>query len=187
MAEEKEDQDNNEEEASEAKKKIDPGKIKLIALIVVVLLLIGSSIGGTLYLLGVFDGGDEVAEVVEGDASDGEEGQAEPAKASAMYFPIKPAFVVNFSSRGRQRFLQTEITVLTRQDTVFDALQLHLPLVKNQLVMLFSGEVYEDLQTDEGRELLRQKALEVLQGTITQETGIENGVEEVLFTNFVMQ
>ena len=52
--------------------------------------------------------------------------------------------------------------------------------------MLFGGEVYDELQTDEGKELLRQKALEVLQEIIKQEVGV-NGVEEILFTSFVMQ
>lgn len=186
MAEENEDQENNEDE-EKSKKKFDAGKIKLIAFILVLLLLIGTSVGGTLFLLGVFDGGDEAEVVVQEDVAETADESAKPAKAPAMYFPIKPAFVVNYSARGRQRFLQVEVTILTRDQAVFDAFQEHLPLVKNQLVMLFGGEVYEDLQTDEGRELLRQKALGVLQETVKQEMGDESGVEEVLFTNFVMQ
>lgn len=191
------DEENNNQDAEEQegegkpKKKIDPRKLKLIALIVTFVLLIGGSIGGTLFLLGVFDGGEAVEEVAseETEETEGEEGAADklPAKPAAMYFPIKPAFVVNYSARGRQRFLQAEVTVLTRDQQVFDAIQQHLPLVKNQLVMLFGGETYEDLQTDEGRELLRQKSIEVLQSTISQEIGKEDGVEEVLFTSFVMQ
>ena len=164
MAEEETTDQENEEEGKEGKKKIDPAKVKLIAFILVVVLLIGASIGGTLYFLGVFEGGDEAEEVVETEQVEDEGSEAGvPAKAPAMYFPIKPSFVVNFTSRGRTRFLQVDVTVLTRDQAVFDAIQQHLPLVKNQLIMLFSGEVYEDLQTDEGRELLRQKSMEVLQ------------------------
>jgi flagellar FliL protein len=190
------DEENNNESAEEqgedkAKKKIDPRKLKLAALIMLFLLLIGGSIGGTLYVLGVFDGGEPAEELAAEESAEpvSEEGAADklPAKPPAMYFPIKPAFVINYSARGRQRFLQAEVTVLTRDQQVFDAIQQHLPLVKNQLVMLFGGESYEDLQTDEGRELLRQKSIEVLQNTIAQEIGKEDGVEEVLFTSFVMQ
>ncbi len=156
------------------------GKRMLIIIVVAAILAISASIGGTLYLLGFFDS-DEVA---EGEEQTVEVVDTKPSPA--MYFPIKPAFTVNFSSRGRQRYLQVEVVVLTRNPEVFNAFQTHLPLVKNRLVMLFGGEIYDELQTDEGKELLRQKALEALQETIKQEVGLD-GVEEVLFTNFVMQ
>ena len=61
-----------------------------------------------------------------------------------------------------------------------------MPLIKNRLVMLFGGEVYEELQTDEGRELLRQKALEAVKEITEQELG-KSDIEQILFTNFVMQ
>ncbi|MEH6556575.1 MAG: flagellar basal body-associated FliL family protein [Oceanicoccus sp.] len=156
------------------------GKLTLIIMVAAVILAISASIGGTLYLLGFFDSND----VTEGEEQVLEEVDTKPSPA--MYFPIKPAFTVNFSSRGRQRYLQVDVSVLTRNVEVFNALQTHLPLVKNRLVMLFGGEIYDELQTDEGKELLRQKALEALQEIIKQEVGVE-GVEEVLFTNFVMQ
>jgi|TARA_B110000908_G_scaffold55637_1_gene67791 flagellar FliL protein len=52
--------------------------------------------------------------------------------------------------------------------------------------MLFEGGVYDELQTNEGKESLRQNALEVLQEIIKQEVGVYE-VEEILFTNSVMQ
>lgn len=61
-----------------------------------------------------------------------------------------------------------------------------MPLVKNRLIMLFEGGVYDELQTNEGKESLRQNALEVLQEIIKQEVGVYE-VEEILFTNSVMQ
>jgi len=156
------------------------GKRTLIIIVIGVIVAILASAGGTLYLLGFFDGG----AVPESETQEAEVVATQPS--AAMYFPIKPAFTVNFPSRGRQRFLQVEVTVLTRNVEVFNALQIHLPLVKNRLVMLFGGEIYDELQTDEGKELLRQKALQALQEIIKQEVGVE-GVEEVLFTSFVMQ
>ena len=155
-------------------------KLTLIAIVLATLLAIAASIGGTLYLLGFFD----ADEVLSDEDQTVEVDNTRPRPA--MYFPIKPAFTVNFPTRGRQRYLQVDVAVLTRAPEVFNALQTHLPLVKNRLIMLFGGEVYDELQTDEGKELLRQKALEVLQEIIKQEVGV-NGVEEILFTSFVMQ
>jgi flagellar FliL protein len=189
MADNKEKTEDNDEktEAEEGGKKkfklptLSP-KAKLIVVIVAGLLFLGGVVGGTLYALGVF--GDSEEEVVEEVVV--EEVEQKDLKPPAMYFPIKPAFIVNFQSRGRQRFLQVEVSVMTREQDVFSALQQHLPLVKNKLVMLFSGEVYEELQTNEGRELMRQKALEAVQSILQQEIG-KPGIEQVLFTNFVMQ
>lgn len=186
MAEENDDNDNIEGEDGEGQKSPISGKKKLIIIIVIAVLVLAASIVGTLWMLGIFDSDDDTA--MESDTSEQMvTEEAVPNKPKpAMYFPIKPAFVVNFSSRGRQRFLQADVTIMTRDPDVFTAMQSHLPLVKNRLVMLFSGEVYEELQTDEGKELLRQKSRDALQELMQQELG-KQGVEEVLFTNFVMQ
>ena len=172
-----------ENEAGAAKEKKPLGaKAKLIIWVVAGLLLFGGAIAGTLLMLGFFD-----SEVVEDVATASEVVKAvEKKPAPAMYFPIKPAFVIDFQSKGRPRFLQVEVSVLTRDMVVFNALQSHGPLVKNRLVMLFSGEIYEELQTNEGKELLRQKALQALQDLMQQEVG-KSDIEEVLFISFVMQ
>jgi len=158
------------------------GKKKLIIFIVLGLLLLAGAGGGTLYFLGFFDG-EDAAE--EGSEQTVEEDVVEKPP-SALYFPIKPAFVINFQSRGRQRYLQTDVILMTRDPTMFTGLQEHLPLIKNHLVMLFGGQVYEVLQTDEGRELLRQDALVAVKEIMEQEMG-KSDIEQILFTNFVMQ
>ena len=156
------------------------GKGKLIILIVLAVLLIGGSVGGTLYFTGFFDPPPPTEEELAAQ-------EQKEVKPAAMYFPIKPAFVVNFQSRGRQRFLQTDVTIMTRDPAVFAAIQKHLPLIKYRLVMILGGGVYQELQTNEGKELMRQQAHQGVQAIITEELGKEDGVEQVLFTNFVMQ
>lgn len=111
---------------------------------------------------------------------------AEPVKQPAIYFPLKPALIVNFQARGRQRFLQAEITLMVRDNAVIQAVEMHMPMIRNSLVMQLGGQDYETLQTAEGKEALRQDALVTLQGLLEAEIG-QPGVEQVLFTNFVMQ
>ena len=183
MAEDNEDFENDDGEDNSPKAK-SSGKLKIIIIVLVALLLVAGTVGGTLYMLGFFEGGSTTEEQNESEEGDNEAVVEKPK--SAMYYPIKPAFTVNFPSKGRQRYLQVDVTVLTRDMDAYSALQTHSPLVKNRLVMLFSGEIYEELQTHEGKELLRQKSLEALQGIMQQEIG-KPGVEDVLFTNFVMQ
>lgn len=188
MAENKDDQNEGEAQAPKPKKPMNP-KVKLLIIVLVGLLVVVGSIVGTLVMLGVFEGDDSVMEMTDeaqSAESQADGSAAQPAKRPAMYFPIKPAFVVNFPTRGKQRYLQVDITVMTRDPDIFTAMQAHMPLIKNNLVMLLGGQVYEEMQTDEGKELLRQKAMQTLNEIMQQELG-KDGVEEVLFTNFVMQ
>ena len=75
---------------------------------------------------------------------------------------------------------------MTRDEKVIAAVELHMPMSRNNLIILFSGQVYNELQTDEGRQLLKQDSLKELQKIMQQEIG-KPGIEKVLFTNFVMQ
>jgi flagellar FliL protein len=116
---------------------------------------------------------------------------AEPApvkevKPQAIYYSLPQPILVSFSSDGRQRFLQAQLTLMTRDAAVAAALEEHAALLQSNLMMLFSGQDYNELQTLAGKELLRQLALTDVQRLLEQETGTP-GVEQVLFTAFVMQ
>lgn len=151
---------------------------KLILIIGAVLLLVGISVGVTLTLLSAFS---------DAPAADAEAAsEAEPTKQTAIYYPLSPAFVVNFEDRGRSRFLQAELTLLLRDPEVTHALDMHMPAIRNALVMLLSGQSFETLQTAEGKEALREQALVKIQEVLQQEIG-KPGIEQVLFVNFVMQ
>ena len=68
---------------------------------------------------------------------------------------------------------------------VLDKVAANIPAVRNNLIMLFSGEDYDYLTTLEGKENLRQEVL----GSINQVVRFKgkSGVKEVFFTGFVMQ
>ena len=158
------------------------GGKKLIIMIVVGLLLIGASVGGTIAVLGMLKKDEPKTAMME----DGEAMMEEKPKAPAIYYPIKPPIIVNFDTKGRQRFLQAEVTLLTRESDVIGTVELHMPMIRNALVLLIGGQQFEDLQTAEGKEFLRLQCLEELQRIIENEIG-KVGIEQVLFTNFVMQ
>ncbi|PCJ21934.1 MAG: hypothetical protein COB04_01780 [Gammaproteobacteria bacterium] len=107
-------------------------------------------------------------------------------KKEAIYHQMKPAFIVNFKADGKQHFLQVSLSVMARERDAIDAVRTHTPLLRNNLVLLFSTQNFTNLQTPEGKDVLRQLALEEVQGLVEQEIG-RPGIEQVLFTNFVMQ
>jgi len=152
---------------------------------------------GTLFFAGVLSGGgDHAADTAAEDTgnSDGEDGghegdaQEEDGGETlpAIYLPIDPAFVVNFASQGKARFLQVTVEVMTRDPLMPDQIKLHMPVIRNNLMLLFSSQSYDGVSTLEGKETLREEALEVVQQILEEETG-DPGIESVYFTSFVMQ
>lgn len=162
----------NEDEDEQAKA---GGKKKFVIIAVVVLLLLGGT-GAAMMLLG----GDQ-AEVTGGEAV-----SAEPT-GEPIYVPLDPAFVVNFQDKNhRTKFLKAELSVVTFDEDVEEAIARHMPPIRNNLILLFSRQLYEDLLSHEGKETLRAEALAEVQMIIERQTG-KSGVENLYFTSFVIQ
>ncbi len=183
MAEEDNDEATNEGDG-EAKVSFFAKNKKLLMLVGVALVLVVISVGGTLAVLNILAPPSPEEEVAA--AEDGTAEEAKPALKKAIYYPIKPPILVSYDGRGRQRLLQAEITLLTRDNDVIAAIEMHMPMIRNALVLLMGGRTYEEVQTAEGKELLRVACLQELQRLLEKEIG-KPGVEQVLFTGLIVQ
>ncbi|EJM57018.1 flagellar basal body-associated protein FliL [Pseudomonas sp. KB_15] len=153
------------------------GKLKLIIVIVVALLLaIGVSVGATWYFMHSAQS-KPAADVAQ---------TGPVGKQPAIFESMAPAFVANFNQNGRQRYMQVSITMLGRNQADLDALKVHMPVIRNNLVMLFSGQDFATLASPVGQEMLRQKATASVQEVAQKELG-KVVIEQLLFTNFVLQ
>ncbi len=172
-------------------------KKKLFMFIGLGVLLVAISVGATFFVVSKMMGGKKSGDEEAAASSEAVEEVAKPA----IYFPLK-TFTVNYDVNGRQRFLQAELTLMYRDEAVLKTLELHMPALRNSLVMLLSRQVFDELQTAEGKEKLRTEALAEIQGIIAKETAAaaekseekdakekpsNANVEQVLFTQFVMQ
>ena len=110
----------------------------------------------------------------------------EPVRAEAVYVPIDPAFTVNFRGGAGARYLQVAVEAMTREPDVEAQIKRHMPVIRNDLTLLFSSKSARDLSTIEGKETLRAETLASIQKVLETETG-KPGVEAVYFTSFVMQ
>lgn len=155
------------------------GKLKFIILIVLVLLIaIGGSVGATWFFLHKGQSKDEKpAQDAVASAN---------AKPAAIYEALLPAFVVNLNQNGRQRYLQVSITLMSHDAAGMAALKEHMPVIRNNLVLLLSGQDFNQLATPVGAEMLRQKATASVQEVTQKELG-KLVVDQLLFTNFVLQ
>ena len=104
----------------------------------------------------------------------------------AIYHRLRPTFITTFEANGKQRYMQTELTLVMRDSEVEEALTIHQPLVRHTLVLLFSAQDYLELQTPRGKRALKRSALEAVRKVLLRESGVK-GLEKVLFTEFVMQ
>jgi flagellar FliL protein len=215
-----EEAEGEDQAAGESKKK----KKKLFIMIGIGVLLMVFSIGGTLLavkLLSSDSKKDSTEESVDADDEDKEEDEEDSEEvevhaAPAIYYTMEPNFTVNFSVEGRQRYLQAEITLMYRNAEVDSLLKLHMPAIRNQLVMLLSTKSFDELQNPDSREKLKVEALQAIQSILDKEIVAlkqknktddedeeedeedeENSedaekedplvIEQVLFTRFVMQ
>lgn len=183
------DEEENENE-NEGKKAKGSMVTKILLFGVLPLMTATVLVVGGLFIAGVIpgdSGNDSELSADEGsDEEGGEEGGEEEEQQVAVYLPIDPAFVVNFASQGKARFLQVTVEVMTRSPEVPDSVKLHMPVIRNNLMLLLSSQSYDSVSTLEGKEALREEALEVIQLILEEETG-DPGIEAVYFTSFVMQ
>lgn len=156
---------------------------KKLMIILPVLLI---AVAGGLYFMGVIPGGsDELGgEVVEYD----EHGDPIIKVTDALYLPLSPAFVVNFTHQGALRYLQTELEVMYHEETLIDRVTANMPAIRNDLILLLSNQEYEKLSTLSGKEELRREMIATVNHVILTEEEAELDITgEVYITNYIMQ
>ncbi len=121
------------------------------------------------------------------EGAEGEEGA--PTKARPIYIPLKPPFVVNYGGKGKLKYLKAELSVRVESNREASYVRHHMPMIRNNIVLLFSRQSDEDIDTQEGKELLRQSALEEIRDVVAAEEGDESreGIMDLYFNNFVIQ
>jgi flagellar FliL protein len=104
-----------------------------------------------------------------------------------LYMALDPPFVVNFEAEQQVRFLQITEQLMSRDPTTIELLKSNDPVVRNDLLLLFTGQKYTFISTREGKEALRQQTLAAVRKIVGNAGGKSEKVEAVYFTSFVMQ
>lgn len=123
---------------------------------------------------------------VEGTAETaGASGEGTPGNGS-IYIPLKPAFIVNYGGPGRLRYIKADISLRLQDPQAANSVRHHMPYIRNNLVMLFSAQTDESISSQEGKEALRQEALQAVREVILKEDQLE-GVVDLYFNAFLIQ
>ena len=107
-------------------------------------------------------------------------------KHSQQSYAFRPVFTIGIKDQsGSPRYLQIDLSVMSRNEKVMKLVDIHQPLLRGNLLTLFSHVKYEDLYSAKGKEELRKKALKTLQSVLEEQTG-EQGIDALYFTKLVL-
>ncbi|HUQ11060.1 MAG TPA: flagellar basal body-associated FliL family protein [Steroidobacteraceae bacterium] len=152
------------------------GKKKLIIIIAAALALVGGGFG--------------VWKAFSGKSADGKGAKKEAKHEELLppkYVNLDPPFVVNFEAEAAVRFLQVTIGVMTRDPAMETLIKDNDPRVRNDMLMILSGQNYASVSTTEGKEELRKRCLEAVRTIVKELHGEPAKIEALYFTSFVMQ
>ena len=176
-------EETTETETEDAAAPAGGGMMKKLMLVGGAVLLVGAGVFAGMTFLGGDDSdtADEAAEVAEVTED------TVPATGPALYTSLHPPLVVNFKdSVGNSHFMQITMEVMARDQDVINAVREHAPVIRNALILLFSGAVYEEVTTREGKEQMLADGLVEIQNIMNERIS-EPGVEAVYFTALVIQ
>lgn len=107
-------------------------------------------------------------------ASSGGEGGGEGAAPAhgPQYVEIQPAVLVNYGGPGRIKYLKLEMAVRVADGSIVEHVKHHMPLIRNNLILLFSKQTEEAVGSVEGKEAMRQAALEEVRKVLEEEENI---------------
>ena len=113
-------------------------------------------------------------------------GEEENAAPKVAYYSLVPALVGNFGAGPKLKFYKADIALRVTGTEAEEKVEHHEPLIRNQLVMLFSQQSAASMADEAAKEKLRQEALKQVQDVLTREEG-KPIVEDLLFNNLIIQ
>lgn len=106
---------------------------------------------------------------------------------SQLYIPLAESLVVNYGGAGRLKYLRADVSIRIGESQDASVIRHHMPLIRHTLVMLLSRQDEEAVNTQSGREKIRQLALSEVNEVLAQEEGRDDIARDLLFNHFVVQ
>jgi flagellar FliL protein len=101
-------------------------------------------------------------------------------------FVTLDTFTVNLRSEGDEQHLQTNLTLKVNDAAAADLIKLHMPEVRNRIVLLLSSKAASEILAAEGKKKLAADLVAEIKQPFS-EGGSEQRIQSVLFTSFVIQ
>ncbi len=115
-----------------------------------------------------------------------EDKSPEAAANKVVYVSLHPPLIGNYGAGPTLQYYKADVALQVTGDDNASKVKYHEPLIRNQLITLFSQQTDESLSTVDAKEALRQQALKQVQQVLTQEEG-KPLVDDLLFNNLIVQ
>jgi flagellar protein FliL len=99
------------------------------------------------------------------------------------YLEFSPKFTVNLSEP--RKYLMVNVQILAEGAETVERIKKHMPALRHELIMLFTGRQAEQLLSMEQREALRKETVETVRKTLDKLDN-SDGFRDVFFTEFLI-
>ena len=99
------------------------------------------------------------------------------------YLEMSPKFTVNLDKR--KKYLAVSVQLLVEGEGYVEKVKKHMPALRHELIMIYSGRPVSELQTMEQREALRQETKKVITQVLDKYSN-SDGFRDVFFTEFLV-
>lgn len=110
----------------------------------------------------------------------GEDDVAEPV---IEYLEMTPKFTVNLDQP--KKYLVVNVQLMVEGEKYIAKIKKHLPALRHELIMLYSGRPSTELQTMEQREALRAETKKAITKALEKHSN-SDGFRDVFFTEFLV-
>lgn len=156
-------------------------KGKLIIIIAAVVLLLGALGGGAWYVL-------HPAEHEDDEEAAAEAPKKKSGKETPPVYVALEAFTVNLVPDPAEQYLQVAMSLELEDAAEGEKIKLHMPKLRNKVMLLLSSKKGPELVTKEGKEGLAQELKQQMNEVLAPSGKDKNGpIKEVLFTSFIIQ
>lgn len=107
----------------------------------------------------------------------------ESEKPTLEYLEMSPKFTVNLDKP--KKYLAVNVQLMIEGAEALEKIKKHLPALRHELIMIYSGRAANELQTMEQREALRQETKDVITKALDKYAD-SDGFRDVFFTEFLV-
>lgn len=121
-------------------------------------------------------------------ASKAEDEGGEPT-FKTQYIEMKPSFVTNYGGPAKKKlkYVKADISLRVTSAQTADAVDAHMPYLRNEVVFLLSAQTEQSMKDAVSQDVIRKDALKAINKVLQEEVGSSIEVDDLLFTNFVVQ
>jgi len=110
-------------------------------------------------------------------------GEDEVAEPVIEYLEMSPKFTVNLDKPNK--YLVVNVQLMVEGEKFIEKVRKHLPALRHELIMLYSGRPSTELQTMEQREALRDETKKAITKALEKHSN-SDGFRDVFFTEFLV-